>query len=237
MISGITFAMKMSRFKLKISLILIVIVVLFWVESNYEVSALLQPDRISMWLNDAGPLAPLLFIAVMAAAVVISPIPSLPLDIAAGTVFGPIAGTFYASVGALLGAITSFVIARFLGRDLIQRLISGHINFCTLCSDRLLTKIVFISRLLPMVSFDVISYGAGLTKMSLTKFSIATYLGMLPLTYLYVTFGAVVMERGVISLIAGVAVVFLFFFMPRLIEKNDIFSLRKYFQHTDSHHH
>jgi uncharacterized membrane protein YdjX (TVP38/TMEM64 family) len=227
--------MEMSKFILKVSLILSIILVLFWIESYYEVSVLLQPDRISQWLIDAGPMAPLLFIGVMAAAVVISPIPSLPLDIAAGTVFGPIAGTIYASLGALIGAMISFLIARFLGRDLIERLISGHINFCTLCSDRLLVKIVFISRLLPMVSFDVISYGAGLTKMSLTKFSIATYLGMLPLTYVYVAFGAVVVDGGAISLIAGVVVVLLFFLVPRLIEKNDLFSLRKYFQHTDTH--
>jgi len=65
----------------------------WWIESRYEVSLLLQPDRISEWLNDAGRMAPLLFIGIMTAAVVISPIPSLPLDIAAGTVFGPIAGT------------------------------------------------------------------------------------------------------------------------------------------------
>ena len=115
----------MNKLILKGSLILIVIMTLFWVESYYEVSLLLQPDKISKWLNDAGSLAPLLFIGVMAAAVVISPIPSLPLDIAAGTVFGPIAGTLYASVGALLGAIISFVIARFLGRDLIERLITA----------------------------------------------------------------------------------------------------------------
>ena len=225
----------MSKFILKVSLILIVVMLFFWAESYYEVSVLLQPDRISQWLNDSGPLAPLLFIGVMAAAVVISPIPSLPLDIAAGTVFGPIAGTLYASVGALLGAMTSFVIARFLGRELIERLISGHINFCTLCSDRLLIKIVFISRLLPMVSFDVISYGAGLTKMSLTKFSIATYLGMLPLTYIYVAFGSVIVDGGVLNLIAGIIIVLLFFFIPRLIEKKNLFFLGKYFQHMDTH--
>ncbi len=227
--------MKINKFILKVCLILIVIVLLLWIESYFEISLLLQPDRISQWLNDAGPMAPLLFIGVMAAAVVISPIPSLPLDIAAGTVFGPIAGTLYASVGALLGAMISFVIARFLGRELIERTINGHINFCTFCSDRLLIKIVFISRLLPMVSFDVVSYGAGLTKMSLAKFSIATYLGMLPLTYVYVAFGAVVVDGGIISLIAGGGVVLLFFLVPRLIEKTDLFSLRKYFQHPDTH--
>jgi len=131
----------------------------------------------------------------------------------------------------------SFLIARFLGREIIERLISGHINFCTLCSDRLLTKIVFISRLLPMVSFDIVSYGAGLTKMSLVKFGIATYLGMLPLTYVYVAFGAEVVEGGVISLIAGAAIVVLFFLLPRLIEKSNFLSLRKYFRHTNIHDH
>lgn len=135
--------MKKPEFILKIGLVLVVFALLYWVESYFEISDFLQPDRISQWLNDAGPMAPVLFIGVMASAVVISPIPSLPLDIAAGTVFGPIAGTLYASIGALLGAMVSFLIARFLGRDLIEGLISGHINFCTLCSDRLLTKIVF----------------------------------------------------------------------------------------------
>lgn len=224
--------MKRGKILLKIGLILVVVILLFVIEYYYELTAYLQPDVISEWLNNAGPFAPLLFIGAMAAAVVISPIPSLPLDIAAGTVFGPIAGTLYASFGALLGSMISFLIARYLGRELVERLISGHINFCTRCSDRLLTKIVFISRLLPMISFDVISYGAGLTKMSLIKFSIATYLGMLPLTYIYVAFGAMVVDSGVVSLIAGSVVVLLFFFMPRLIEKRDLFLLRKYFQHT-----
>jgi uncharacterized membrane protein YdjX (TVP38/TMEM64 family) len=50
---------------------------------------------------------------------------------------------------------------------------------------------VFFSRLFPVVSFDIISYGAGLTKMSLGNFSVATFLGMLPLTFIYNTFGSV----------------------------------------------
>ncbi len=53
---------------------------------------------------------------VMATAVVVSPIPSLPLDIAAGSFFGPLLGTLYAATGALAGAVLSFLIARLLGR-------------------------------------------------------------------------------------------------------------------------
>ena len=103
----------MRKIALKIGLVLVVVGLIWWIESRYEVSLLLQPDRVREWLNGAGRMAPLLFIGVMAAAVVISPIPSLPLDIAAGTVFGPIAGTLYASIGALIGAMISFLIARF----------------------------------------------------------------------------------------------------------------------------
>lgn len=128
---------------------------------------------------------------VMALAVIISPIPSLPLDVAAGAFFGPLLGTVYSLVGALGGAVVSFLIARFLGRNIIERFLRGHINFCTKCSDRLLTKVIFLSRLLPIVSFDIVSYGTGLSKMSLRAFSVATFVGMIPLTFVYDYFGSV----------------------------------------------
>jgi uncharacterized membrane protein YdjX (TVP38/TMEM64 family) len=80
----------------------------------------------------------------------------------------------------------SFGVARLLGRELIERFLSGHINFCGECSDKLITKAVFASRLMPAVSFDVVSYGAGLTKISLRKFAVATFVGMLPPTLVYV---------------------------------------------------
>jgi uncharacterized membrane protein YdjX (TVP38/TMEM64 family) len=186
---------------------------LFWDSAAY-----FKPDRISSWLESAGNLAPLLYMAVMASAVVISPIPSLPLDIAAGAFFGPLLGTVYSVAGALIGAVISFMIARLLGRELIERYLGGHVNFCERCSDRILTKIVFFSRLLPVVSFDVISYGAGLTKMSLKHFSMASLFGMIPLTFLYNYSGSVlVFGRGMVFFL-GIVMVALFFIMPRWLE-------------------
>ena len=73
---------------------------------------------------------------VMALAIVVTPIPSLPLDIAAGAFFGPLLGTLYSALGALGGSAISFLIARLLGRDLVQRLLRGHINFCAHCSAK-----------------------------------------------------------------------------------------------------
>jgi uncharacterized membrane protein YdjX (TVP38/TMEM64 family) len=220
----------------KITLLILLGLLLFMAQHYLDIGSYLNPERIKVWLNKAGSLAPMLFMLIMAAAIVISPIPSLPLDIAGGAFFGPFWGTLYASVGALVGAMISFLIARALGRDLIARFLGGHINFCTECSDRLLIKIVFLSRLLPVISFDVVSYGAGLTKMSLSKFGLATYFGMLPLTFAYNYYGSILTFGTELPIILGVVMVILFFLVPRWIEKYNLFSLQKFFQHGRNSH-
>ena len=207
-----------SVINIKSFIFIILVAAIICSQVFWDAAAYFKPDRISIWLESAGNLAPLLYMAVMASAVVISPIPSLPLDIAAGAFFGPLMGTVYSVAGALIGAVISFMIARLLGRELIERYLSGHVNFCDRCSDRILTKIVFLSRLLPVVSFDVISYGAGLTKMSLKKFSMASLFGMIPLTFLYNYSGSVlVFGRGMVFFL-GIVMVALFFIMPRWLE-------------------
>ena len=198
-----------------------------------EFASSLNPDRIEQWLGHAGVLAPLLFIVLMATAVVVSPIPSLPLDLAAGAFFGPLLGTAYAVIGALAGAVASFWIARLLGRQLIERVLGGHISFCTACSDKLLTRIVLLSRLLPFVSFDLVSYGAGLTKMSTGKFALATGIGTIPITFLYTYFGASVSFGAEVTLTVGAMMVVLFLLLPRWIERRDPFGLARHFRHPE----
>jgi len=161
----------------------------------------------------------------------ISPIPSLPLDVAAGAFFGPLLGTLYSALGAPAGSVVSFLIARFLGRELVTRLLRGQVNFCTGCSDKVLSKVVFVSRLIPVVSFDIVSYGAGLTAMSLGKLTLATFLGMLPLTSVYNYLGSVLSVRGWVSALVAGFFVLLFFLIPRLIERYDFLNLRRYFPH------
>jgi uncharacterized membrane protein YdjX (TVP38/TMEM64 family) len=219
--------LKRSHF-IKIFLLLILVSILFLVQFLWDVTSYFNPEKIQKLLSSAGNFAPFIYIATMVLAVVISPIPSLPLDIAAGAFFGPFLGTLFSVAGALGGAIVSFMISRYIGREFIERFLGGHINFCTECSDELLTKIVFLSRLLPIVSFDVISYGAGLTKMSLKKFSLATALGMIPLTFVYNYFGSVLVIGKGLTIILGLVMVVLFFLVPRWIERNNLFSLRRW---------
>lgn len=178
-----------------------------------------------------GSLAPIGFMAVMALTVA-SPLPSLPLDIAAGIYFGPYLGTLYSATGALGGSIISFTVARGLGRSLIERFLRGHINFCTSCSDRMLTGVVFLARLIPVVSFDMVSYGAGLTKMSLLRFSLATFTGMLPLTFVYNNFGAALVVNRWLAGTVGIVMVLFFFLMPVWVERHAPPALRGLFQHS-----
>ena len=90
---------------------------------------------------------------------------------------------------------------------------------------------MFLSRLLPFISFDVVSYGAGLTKISVGKFTLATGIGMIPPTFVFTYFGSVVSVGPAATLATGLVLVALFFLLPRWIEKNDLLGLRRHFRH------
>ncbi len=194
----------------------------------------LEAERIKTVLEKAGSFAPLALAIFMALTVMIPFFPSLALDIAAGAFFGPVAGTVYCAAGAVGGAVAAFLISRYYGREFIASYLSGHINLCQECSDRLLTKVIFATRLLPIVSFPIVSYGAGLTKMSTGAYSLATLAGMLPITFANNYFGSSILSasRGT-AVVLGVLMVSSFFLLPILIERYDLFALRRYFQHQN----
>lgn len=208
--------------KIKYVLIVTLLAVILALQFVWDIASFVRPENIIALLDKAGMFAPVIYMIIMAGAVVISPIPSLPLNIAAGAFFGPFQGAAFSVTGALAGASASFLLSRYLGRDFIERYLGGHINFCVTCSDRVLTRIVFLSRLIPAVSFDIISYGAGLTKMSFRNYVLATFFGMIPLTFLYNYFGTVLVIRKTYAVLFGFAMVILFFALPRWIERSGI---------------
>ncbi len=197
-----------------------ILAVAYWIVSHYEITAYLQPARLVEYIQSFGVMAPVVFVGIMALAVVVSPIPSLPLDLAAGVAFGPLLGTVYAVIGAEIGALVSFLIGRTLGQEVIARILKSDVLFCEKCSDHHLFGFVFVSRLLPVFSFDLVSYGAGLTSMSLKAFALATLLGMIPPTFALVYFGSSTLSVDWLLILLGVVLVTLFIFLPKLIMKN-----------------
>ncbi len=184
-----------------------------------------NPERIEEVLRDFGVLAPAIYILMMTGAVVISPIPSLPLDAAAGAVFGPLWGTVYSVAGAEAGALIGFYISRILGREAIARLFRRDIAFCDLCAERHLVYFIFVSRLLPFFSFDLISYGAGLTRISVGGFAAATLLGMIPPTFAFNYFGSGIFSAGGLPMAMGGGMVLMFFLLPVWIKRRNPWGL------------
>lgn len=185
----------------------------------FDLAASLQPERIASWLRDAGPLGPLVLMALMITAVVIGPIPTLPISITAGAVFGPWLGFGYAMAGALLGAALSFLIARAVGREVVGRWVGGHVMLCEHCSNRLLFGVVLGARLVPVISFAAVSYGAGLTAMSPGMFMLATAIGMIPMTWLYVAVGTSLTVSPLWAGIGGVVLIAALLILPRIADR------------------
>ncbi|KZZ22661.1 hypothetical protein A3753_05270 [Sulfitobacter sp. HI0082] len=122
-------------------------------------------ETIEVWIERAGALGPLLIIVLMMVSIVASPIPSAPVALVAGAAYGHVAGAVYVAIGSELGALVAFIIARYIGRDHVERWLGDKAGFGLLGSQNLLMLTVFASRLLPFISFDAMSYAAGLSRL------------------------------------------------------------------------
>lgn len=174
---------------IKLVLLALSVVAGWWGLSSFEYERYLVPTVLVQWLNGAGPFAPLLFIGSMVCTVVIPPIPSLPLVLAAGAAFGPFDGALYAMIGAEIGATVCFLVARALGRETLSRVRKTDAMFGQRCTDHQLMGMVFFARLIPIFSFEV-SFGAGLTKIPFKTFALATLFGMAPPTFAFSYLGS-----------------------------------------------
>jgi uncharacterized membrane protein YdjX (TVP38/TMEM64 family) len=160
----------------------------------------IRPSAIEAWLGGLGNWAPFAYIAGMTIAVVISPIPSVPLDIASGLTFGLVRGTVYTLIGAEIGAIICFQISRLLGRPwLARRLPEATMRRIDTIADRQGVKALVIMRLLPIFNFDWVSYAAGLTTISLARFAGATLVGMTPPVIAITAVGSTFTDKPIVA--------------------------------------
>ena len=118
------------------------------------------------------------------------PYPAEVIAIANGMVYRPIWGIVITWTGAMLGAFLAFGLARVLGRPFVEMLVTR--NDWHTVDEWAATRggrLVFIGRLIPVVSFNLNNYAGGLSRISLPTFAWATGLGILPLTTLMVVMG------------------------------------------------
>lgn len=169
----------------------IAMLALWWFAPSLLADArqLMDRDALEAMVARAGLWGPLLIIGLMTVAVVVSPLPSAPIALAAGAAYGHIWGTVQVVIGAELGALIAFGLARNLGRDALRRLFGAKVDAGLLGSQNALAWTVFASRLMPFVSFDMISYAAGLSCLHLWRFAVATLAGIIPASFVLAHFG------------------------------------------------
>lgn len=158
-------------------------------ERSGSLGTLLDPAALHHRIEQLGIWGPLAIIVLMILAVLMSPIPSAPIAMAAGAAYGHTWGTLYVVIGAEAGALAAFGIGRSLGHAVLYRWFGERLSTGLIGSQNALTGIVFVSRLLPFVSFDLVSYAAGLTLLSVWRFALATLAGIIPASFLLAHFG------------------------------------------------
>lgn len=154
-----------------------------------EIRGLMDVERLEMLVARAGLWGPVLIVTLMTLAVVASLIPGAPIALAAGAAYGHVWGTVLVVIGAELGALIAFGLARVLGHDALRRVFGNRVDVGLLGSQAALTATVFASRLMPLLSFDMVSYAAGLSRLHVWRFALATVAGIIPASFLLVQFG------------------------------------------------
>jgi len=170
------------------------LVVLWWLARGIDRTAL-DGNAIAAHVHDAGAAAPIALFALLIVQCVVSPLPSEPLMMAAGFLYGPWAGFVLAWSGVVLGATVCFLIARRLGRPVAERLVARDklAAFDQAFAGKGVAATflaVLAVRIFAHGSFDVVSYACGLVAMPLPLFLIASGVGVVPKVLAFTYLGA-----------------------------------------------
>ncbi len=144
------------------------------------------------WISGIGPFGLLIFIVLYVLACVLL-LPGSILTLGAGAVFGLVQGFIAVSIGATLGATCAFLVGRYLARNWVAKRIAGNAKFKAVdeAVGREGWKIVLLTRLSPVFPFNLLNYSYGLTNVSLRHYFVASWLGMIPGTMMYVYLGSI----------------------------------------------
>ena len=172
----------------KLLALIVVVIVLFLTVKFLPVQQWLR--SFNDWVGQMGVAGIFIFIGVYVAATVLLT-PGAILTIGAGFTFGLWIAFLAVSAGSTLGAALAFLIARFIARDKIEAIAQRNQKFRRIDSaiGREGAKLIFLLRLSPVIPFNLSNYFYGLTGVKFWPYVLASWLGMMPATFLYVYIG------------------------------------------------
>lgn len=184
----------------------------------------LDATAMQTWLRQAGAAAPLVFMLLYMLGTVLF-FPGSILTLIGGALFGPVLGTFYNLTAATLGAMLSFLVARFLASDWVKQKAGGRLKQLIEGVEKEGWRFVAFTRLVPLFPFNLLNYAFGLTKINFFQYSITTWITMLPGAIAYTYLGYIGREaatggEGLIQkILLGIALLAVVSYLPRMIKK------------------
>ena len=219
---------KNTNFKrlILIGLILVAILIYMFVPSvNRGLNTIMKMfatgdfEVVKAFVASYGIYAAIVSFLLMVLQSIVAPLPAFLITFANANLFGWWKGAILSWSSAMVGAGLCFCIARILGRDVVEKLTSksGLKNIDDFFEKHGKMSIL-IARLLPFISFDIVSYAAGLTSMSFLSFFVATGIGQLPATIVYSIVGGM-LTGGARIMVTGLLILFGLSFLILLIRQ------------------
>ena len=183
---------------IRIVIVLVIIILTIYLLYRFDIIKYFSTNNINglkRWVNEFGIMAPIIYIAMIAFAAVFF-LPGIPLTIIGAIIFGPLQAIIYVSTGTTLGAVLSFLIARYTARSFIEQMLGQNEIFQKIDEGvkEKGWKMLVITRLIPLFPYNVQNYVYGLTGIDFLTYVFFTWLCMLPSITIYVLTGGVVLK-------------------------------------------
>jgi len=176
-------------------------------------------DAVAEYIRSFGAYAMAFSFVLMVFSSLIAPLPAFMITLSNAAIFGWWQGAILSWSSAMVGAALCFLLARGLGRDVIEKLAGrGALAGVEGYFEKYGTKTILICRLLPFVSFDAVSYFAGLTPIRFLPFFIATGIGQTPATIVYSYVGGM-LTGGAKALMIGLLCLFSLVILAGIIKQ------------------
>jgi len=156
------------------------------VQRAFALLARADIEQLKEYLLGFGAWAPIVSGSLMVLQSLFVPLPAMVITLANGLLFGTIGGALLSWSSAMVGAVVCYYISRLFGRPMVEKLVGGRsLDMADRFFQRYGKHAILIARLLPVISFDVVSYAAGLTTIGPWEFLLATGIGQMPATLVY----------------------------------------------------
>ena len=180
-----------------------------------------DPASLSIWMEEAGILGPIVFMLLNIVQVLLAIIPGGPFEVAAGALFGPWAGTLMCDIAMTIGGMITFFLVRKFGMKFIELFTTRDkiesVKF--LHSNDKSISLLFLFFLFPGTPKDLMCYVVGLTDIKWTVWLFINLVGRFPAILLSALSGSALGEQKYGIFVAAFAIIIVFYFLGTFLYK------------------